>query len=467
MEFCRRLHSLRGFSLIEKTTDGQYSTSPTGSGSYRALLTVPSYRALLAAQFTGALNDNLYRMVASLFAVSLATGGDGSGYVALAGALFVLPYLTLSGWAGHLADTVGKRPVLIAAKTAELLVMILGMAAFFFRSIEFVLVVLFLMAIQSTFFSPARYGILPNIVAKRDLSRANGLGEMSVYGAILIGSGLGGAFSELWRENLYLAALPMIAISALGLFACVRISPTAPMSRSEQSAVRSTVAPRLRPNGSALIAGLRMLRAEPALGLGVLGVSLIWGLGAMMQFDILLFGKSVLGLGETAIGLLQATLGLGIGAGCLLSGWLSGDKVRLGLSQIGLAGVAAAVLALGTVPPNVIAAYVLVTAVGLAGGLFVVPMISLLHHHSLEESRGQLFATNNVLNMLGVLLGIGAVYGLHDIVGVSPTGVFVVIGAIALTVTVATLSKRCVTPFDNRGTAPQEQKKALRLGCES
>jgi acyl-[acyl-carrier-protein]-phospholipid O-acyltransferase/long-chain-fatty-acid--[acyl-carrier-protein] ligase len=453
--------------MIEKPTDGQYSTSPAGSGSYRALLTLPSYRALLAAQFSGALNDNLYRMVASLFAVSLATGGDGSGYVALAGALFVLPYLTLSGWAGHLADTVGKRPILIAAKIAELLVMILAMAAFFFRSIEFVLVVLFLMATQSTFFSPARYGILPNIVAKRDLSRANGLGEMSVYWAILIGSGLGGALSEFWQDKLYLAALPMIAISALGLFACVRVSPTAPLSRFERSDVRSTVSPSIRPNGSALIAGLRMLRVEPALGLGVLGVSLIWGLGAMMQFDILLFGKSVLGLGETAIGLLQATLGLGIGAGCLLAGWLSGDQVRLGLSQIGIAGVAVAVLALGIVPPNVIAAYVLVTAVGLAGGLFVVPMISLLHHHSLEESRGRLFATNNVLNMLGVLLGIGAVYGLHDIVGVNPTGVFVVIGAIALTITIATLPKRCVIPFGDRGTAPQEQKKALRMGCES
>jgi acyl-[acyl-carrier-protein]-phospholipid O-acyltransferase/long-chain-fatty-acid--[acyl-carrier-protein] ligase len=431
--------------VIEKPKDGPKSTPPTASGSYRALLTIPSYRALLAAQFSGSLNDNLYRMVASLFAVTLAAGGDGSGYVALAGALFVLPYLTLSGRAGHLTDTVGKRPVLIAAKFAELLVMVLAMAAFFFRSIEFVLVVLFLMATQSTFFSPARYGILPNIVATRDLSRANGLGEMSVYWAILIGSGLGGVFSEFWQDKLYLAALPMIAISAIGLFACMRVSPTAPLPRSKQPAVRSTVSPSLRPNGSALIAGLRMLRGKPALGLGVLGVSLIWGLGAMMQFEILLFSKNVLGLGESAIGLLQAVLGLGAGAGCLLAGWLSGDRVRLGLSQIGMAGVAAALFALGINPPNVILVFALVIAVGLAGGLFVVPLISLLHQRSLEESRGQLFATNNVLNMVGVLLGIGAVYGLHDIIGVGPTGVFVVMGVIALTVTIMTLPKRFIT----------------------
>ena len=49
--------------MIEKPTGGQKSTTPADSGSYRALLTIPSYRALLAAQFSGSLNDNLYRMV--------------------------------------------------------------------------------------------------------------------------------------------------------------------------------------------------------------------------------------------------------------------------------------------------------------------------------------------------------------------------------------------------------------------
>jgi acyl-[acyl-carrier-protein]-phospholipid O-acyltransferase/long-chain-fatty-acid--[acyl-carrier-protein] ligase len=162
------------------------------SGTYRDLLKSPNFCALLTAQFSGALNDNLFRMVASLFAVALAGSGKGSGYVALAGVLFIAPYLALSGLAGRLADTLGKRPLLIAAKFAELLVMALAMFAFYLRSIELVLLALFLMAAQSTFFSPARYGILPDIVSRRDLSRANGLGEMSMFWAILLGNGLGG-----------------------------------------------------------------------------------------------------------------------------------------------------------------------------------------------------------------------------------------------------------------------------------
>lgn len=416
------------------------------SGSYRDLLATPNFRALLISQFSGALNDNLFRMVASLFAVTLAGSGKGSGYVALAGVLFILPYLALSGLAGRLADTIGRRPLLIASKFVELLVMALAMFAFYGRSIELVLFALFLMAAQSTFFSPARYGILPDIVARHDLSRANGLGEMSMFWAILLGNALGGALFELWRDQLYLAALPMIVISSIGLFASTRVQTPATLPRRAVHA-----------QDGSMVAGLRMLRDTPALGLAVLAVSAFWGLGAMMQFDILFYGKDVLGLGETAIGLLQAALGLGIGTGCLLAGWLSGDRVNLGVAQIGMAGVAAALITLGFLPPGPVVAFTGVAAAGFAGGLFVVPMITFMHQRSTENSRSQLFATNNFLNMFGVLLGIGAVYGLHDIIGVGPARVFVAIGAIALVLAVASLSSRCVLLVAHPGLLIDEQ----------
>jgi acyl-[acyl-carrier-protein]-phospholipid O-acyltransferase/long-chain-fatty-acid--[acyl-carrier-protein] ligase len=415
------------------------------TGSYSALLATPNYRSLLIAQFSGALNDNLYRMVASLFAVTLAGAGKGSGYVALAGVLFIAPFLTLSGLAGRLADTIGKRPLLVAAKAAELAVMALAMLAFFLRSIELVLVALLLMATQSTFFSPARYGILPDLVRRRDLSRANGLGEMSMFSAILIGSGLGGALFELWRDHLYLTALPMIAIAAIGLLASFNVRPPATERRSAE-----------RSSGIGIAAGLRMLRDAPALGMVVLAVSLFWGLGAMAQFDILFYGKNVLALGETAIGLLQATLGLGIGAGCVVAGWLSGDRVHLGLAQIGMVGVAVAFIPLGVLPAHLITAFAGIAVGGFAGGLFVVPMISFMHQRSAEHSRGQLFATNNFLNMFGVLLGIGLAFTLHDLVGMSPAGLFVAIGVIALAAAAASLSSQCVLWVAHPGVLADE-----------
>ena len=126
----------------------------------------------LFAQFLGAFNDHIYKMVLSLFAVSMAVGtSDGSGYIPAIGAIFVLPYLLFSGYAGHLQMRRSKRQVLIYTKLLEIGAMALGCLAFWSANMAFMLVVLFLISLQSALFSPAKYGIIPEIVPLTSLSR--------------------------------------------------------------------------------------------------------------------------------------------------------------------------------------------------------------------------------------------------------------------------------------------------------
>ena len=149
------------------------------TGTYRDLVRLSGFRSLLVTLFLGALNDNLFKIVISLFAANLAIlAGGGSAYLAIAGALFVLPYLLFSGYAGHLADAFSKRKILILTKGFEIVAMGLGLLAFWSGRIEAMFAVLFLMAMQSSFFSPAKYGILPEMLPDKDLSRGNGLVEM-------------------------------------------------------------------------------------------------------------------------------------------------------------------------------------------------------------------------------------------------------------------------------------------------
>ena len=63
---------------------------------------------------------------------------------------------------------------------------------------------LFLIALQATFFSPAKYGILPEILPDSDLSRANGILEMSTFVAIVIGTALGSVLFDAWKDRLWL-----------------------------------------------------------------------------------------------------------------------------------------------------------------------------------------------------------------------------------------------------------------------
>ncbi len=126
-------------------------------GGFKDLLKNGGFQAFLWTQFFGALNDNLYKIIVSMRAVHVAaTTGSGSEYLSLAGAVFVIPFLLFSGYSGHLADAVSKRKVLIAVKVFEIVVMLLGLAAFFSTRIELMLLVLFLMALHSTDFQPGQ-----------------------------------------------------------------------------------------------------------------------------------------------------------------------------------------------------------------------------------------------------------------------------------------------------------------------
>jgi acyl-[acyl-carrier-protein]-phospholipid O-acyltransferase/long-chain-fatty-acid--[acyl-carrier-protein] ligase len=117
------------------------------------LLKRGGFQAFLWTQFLGAFNDNLYKIVVSMRAVQISAASGGL-YLSLAGAVFVAPFLLFSGYSGHLADAVSKRTVLIAVKVFEIAVMLLGLAVFFSTRVELMLIVLFLMAVHSTIFSP-------------------------------------------------------------------------------------------------------------------------------------------------------------------------------------------------------------------------------------------------------------------------------------------------------------------------
>ena len=95
--------------------------------SYWRLIRDPGFSWLLAAQFLGALNDNIYRWSITFFALDLARrpggGWDADVLVATIGATLMAPFLIFSNYAGQLADRFSKRSVLIATKSLEIVAM--------------------------------------------------------------------------------------------------------------------------------------------------------------------------------------------------------------------------------------------------------------------------------------------------------------------------------------------------------
>jgi acyl-[acyl-carrier-protein]-phospholipid O-acyltransferase/long-chain-fatty-acid--[acyl-carrier-protein] ligase len=399
-------------------------------GKYRDLLKPLGFQSFLWTQFLGAFNDNVYKIVVSMLAVDAAAHG-GSGYLSLVGAVFILPFFLFSGYAGHLADVANKRSVLIVTKAFEILAMGLAFFALLSGRMEAMLAVLFLMALQATFFSPAKYGILPEMLPDKDLSRANGLLEMSTFLAIILGTSIGSFMFAAWKDRLDLISLVLFAVAVAGTIASLGIARV-PSPDHRKPLV-------LNP-WDEIGKGLARLYRDRVLWLTVVGISYFWFLGALLQLDLILLGKELMQLSDLRIGILGTFLALGIGLGSLAAGRLSGDKVELGLVPIGSIGMGLFSIWLSSASASYAQTVTLLAFLGFSGGLFVVPLNALLQQKSGRDEKGRLIATNNFLNTAGVLLASGALWLFHDLSRFDAARIILITGAITLAGTVYVLS---------------------------
>src|SRR5207237_6238163 len=170
---------------------------------------------------------------------------------------------------------------------------------FYFGHLQITYAVLFLIALQATFFSPAKYGILPEVLPDRDLSRANGLLEMSTFVAIVLGTAVGGYLFDIWHAQLWLIGVIVVAVAVLGTALSFRI-PQVPAAAPGRPIDKN-------PWGE-IWHGLITLRRDRVLWLTVVGISYFWFLGSLLQLVVILFGTDAMKLSDTWVGVLTASV---------------------------------------------------------------------------------------------------------------------------------------------------------------
>jgi acyl-[acyl-carrier-protein]-phospholipid O-acyltransferase/long-chain-fatty-acid--[acyl-carrier-protein] ligase len=394
----------------------------------KTLLRHKGFQSFLWTQFLGALNDNLYKMIVSLRAVYVAAQtGQGGEYLSIALGVFSIPFLLFSGYSGYLADRFSKRTVLISVKVFEIGVMALGVAVFFSTDVRLMLIVLFLMALHSTIFSPAKYGIVPEMSGDKDLTRANALLEMTTFVAIIMGTAIGGLMFKAWKETPWNMGFVMVAVAVAGFVTSLGITRVPPSGAKNPF--------QWNPFGE-VITGTKHLLKDRPLWLTVIGISYFFFLGALFQTDLVVFGSDVLKVDETHIAMMVGCLAVGIGIGSMLAGRLSGDKVEIGLVPLGSALMTFSSAALYLSRGSYVMSILSLAVLGIASGLFIVPLNAYLQQRSGAGETGRAIATNNFYNTLGMLLASAALYSLHDKLHLSPATIILMSGVLTIAVTV-------------------------------
>jgi acyl-[acyl-carrier-protein]-phospholipid O-acyltransferase/long-chain-fatty-acid--[acyl-carrier-protein] ligase len=394
---------------------------------YRATLKFPGLQPFLWTQFLGAFNDNLLKIIVSFVAMEAIGPIDGPAVVA---GTLVLPFLLFSGYAGSLADRFSKRTVLVTVKVFEIAVMCFSTAGIAANRIDLLLVGIFLMGTHSTFFSPAKYGIVPELLPDAELSRANGLLEMSTFAAIVLGTAFGGELFDRWHHRPIVMAGALIAIAVAGLVTSLGIPKVAPANPRERIALIPV---------TEVWRGTVRMWPDRTLWMTMIGVSYFWFLGALLNIALLPFGETALGVTHAAATRLYTPMAIGIAAGSLLAGRLSGGKVELGLVPIGSFGLGVLSLCLAG-NTSYLGASITLVLLGAFGGLFAVPLNALLQQRPAHGEKGRVIATNNFFNTIGMVLAAAVLPLLGDWLGLSIRQIVLIAGLFTLASTVYVLA---------------------------
>lgn len=386
------------------------------------------FKALLITQFLEAFNDNALKVVITFVAIDYFTQhGLGTLFVSLSGAVFILPFLLFSTYAGYLADRFSKKKIIVIAKIAELFILLLGLMAFIKINMWGMLMVLFLMGLHSAFFSPSKYAILPEILDKDDLSEGNGQLQMWTYAAIILGQACGGYLLQLFNAEIFKVYFVFIGIAVVGVVTSLLISnvpPAGSKRRVEWNFIKE------------IVGNVSYVKGSRTVFLSVVGLVYFAFLGGVFQPNILLYARNMMGVDHFLSSILLVSVSLGIGLGGLMAGRFSDQKIELGLVPLGAIGLSLFSILLGFNYQSYYNVFITLFLLGLSSGFYLVPLNTLIQYESPTDQRGRVIATNNFFSFSAILLASLSIYVFGEILKFNPANTFVVLGALTIAGTI-------------------------------
>lgn len=395
-----------------------------------------NYHLLLASQFLSAFGDNALLWIFLGPLTRLQRVGEITEETlrlksaALTAVLYV-PFVLLGPFVGYLNDRFAKSHWLAGGNLIKLFGTAIAMLSLTggraWETIGY-----FIVGIGSCAYSPAKYGILPEILPRERLVKANGSVEMLTLIAILTGM-IAGAWmvDQLSPLRCYLIVIGVYGLSLLlNLF----------MDRTP-----SNPAIRFRASVGEFFAHTRGLFGAPRLARILVGIGVFWAFGVTLKVNFQPWGLEVLKLeSNTQIALLGLWLSLGVMAGSMISGQLyrvsdlravrrNGVLLTAAVMALGLVEILApASLSRMTVPvfgSLIWPVVVVLVAAGTAAGLYLIPLNAALQAESDPRKLGKTIAVQNVVDNSAMIAATALILaGVHF--DYSPSKIFLGLAAL-------------------------------------
>ena len=379
---------------------------------------------LMVTQFQNAFSDNaLKNLVILLVMARQVPGPERNANVALAGAMFAAPFILFSMFGGWLADRFSKQRVMATVKQAEIAIMLFAALALSLHSLPLELAAVFMMGCHSAIFGPSKYGILPEVLPHDRLSWGNGILELLTFLGIILGTVAGAFFAEALAGVPGVAGLILAGLAVLGWLCSRQVTPVPPAAPGRPLPLNPA---------AELWKQLAVMRQDRDLWRANWGNVGFFFVAALVQMNLLLHAKDVLGLAETKSGLLSAALALGIGLGSVVAGFASRGRIEYRLVPLGALGLALSTIPMGMAGVGVVGFSFALAALGFSAGFFIVPIAAVLQHRPSAESKGAVQGAANLLSFVGILAASGVQWVATEQWHLGTGQVFWVCGACAM-----------------------------------
>ncbi len=378
--------------------------------------------SLIVTQFQGAFNENGLKYFFIYLILSLHLDSKQEDHlIFLIGVLFAAPFILFSMTGGYFADRFSKRSVTIGTKFFEIAVLIFSVFALLgfhthpSATIPLLLVAIFLASSQAAIFGPSKYGLLPELLPESKLSWGNGVIELGTFLAIIGGTVIGSRLPDYFRGREVNGSYFFLACSVLGLFSAFLISRVPAADPKKEF--------RINVLGD-LFTHLKNARTDRPLWLAIVGNTYFWFLGALLQFNVVLYGERVLHVPGSESSKLQAAIAIGIGVGSFVAGSLSGGRIEYGLVPLGALGMTVFGFLLSVHHISFLQILIFLAALGFSGGFFIVPISALIQHRPDEKDKGGVIASANLLSFIGVAAAAGVPTLFSQYLHLGPGAVF-------------------------------------------
>jgi acyl-[acyl-carrier-protein]-phospholipid O-acyltransferase / long-chain-fatty-acid--[acyl-carrier-protein] ligase len=417
----------------------------------------------LSVIFLNITVDISHKILLQNIAFKIFDGSQQIVLISIINILILIPFLFLFSFSGYISDKYDKKDILVYGAISSFVLSIFMIFAYMYSSFDMAMIGLLLLGVQSAIYSPAKFGIIISLYNKNNLAIGNSyvqaisiiaiLMTMSIFSFLFESIYVANSYSSITSEDIllnkflnltYIISIIALIEMCLSIFILKRLNTNFKYDNSNKTfEIKEYI------KGKLLLKNLKYINKDKTILLCVIGLSFFWAICQGLVVIFPAYAKEYLYIQDVfIINTIIGSCGVGIAIGSYFYSTISKNYIEISTIVIGAIGMSAILYMILSVSSTslLILAFLLF---GFFGGLFIVPLNSLIQFNSNINTLGTVLAGNNWYQsfFMLIMLLVTTLISFYNISTYSMICILVFIALIGTIYTIIKLPRSCIYFF--------------------